>query len=132
MSPPPAEPKRNQAEARRVARHHYSYPGCCLCGQTVGEQIAHLDQNPANNHPDNLARLCHHHHWMFDIGLFSLDAIKLQRAHWEATKGKPTNAFMKDPGRNARPTRAKNGTDRELAPMALALRPLPNGALRRE
>jgi hypothetical protein len=129
MSPPPAEPKRNQAEARRVARHHYSYPGCCLCGQTVGEQIAHLDHNPANNHPDNLARLCHHHHWMFDIGLFSLDAIKLQRAHWEATKGKPTNAFMKDAGRKAAATRAEKGIGRDMALKAVATRRATNRAL---
>jgi predicted restriction endonuclease len=115
-----AEPKRNQAEARRVARLHYSHPGCCLCGQTVGEQIAHLDHNPANNDPDNLARLCHHHHWMYDIGLFSLSALKLQRAHWELTKGKPTNAFMKDAGRKAAVTRAAKGIGSEMALKAVA------------
>jgi len=42
MSPPPAEPKRNQTRARRVAQHHYSYPAAVCAGKTVGEQIAHF------------------------------------------------------------------------------------------
>lgn len=62
---------RNQAEARRIAKQIYPYPGCCLCGQTVGVELAHLDYRAENNDSDNLAWLCRHHHWMFDIGLFS-------------------------------------------------------------
>jgi HNH endonuclease len=116
------EPKRNQTKARRVVRLNYSYPGCCLCGQTVGEQIAHLDHNFANDDADNLARLCHHHHWMFDIGLFSLSALKLQRAHWELTRGKQTNAYMKDAGAKAAATRAEKGIGREMALKAVATR----------
>jgi len=43
-----------------------------------------------------------------------LEAVKLQRAHWEATKGKPTNAFMKDAGRKAAATRAEKGIGRAI------------------
>jgi hypothetical protein len=45
---------------------------CCLCfslsgdmGQKAG-QIAHLDQDPSNNNPDNLAWLCIPHHDQYD------------------------------------------------------------------
>ncbi len=41
------------------------------------------------------------HHWLVDIGLFSLEALKLQRAHWEKLKSVPTNEFMKDAGTEA-------------------------------
>ncbi len=102
------EKKRNQAEARRIAKFAYPYPGCCLCGQTVGEQLAHLDHEAANNDPDNLAWLCNHHHWMYDIGPFSLAALKVQRAHWQEMKGKRTNAFMKAAGKKAAAARAAN------------------------
>jgi hypothetical protein len=74
------QPKRQQIEARRIAKLAYPYPGCCLCGQTVGVELAHLDHNSANNDRDNLAWLCRHHHWMFDIGLFSIKAVKLRGA----------------------------------------------------
>ena len=114
--------RRNQTEARRIARLAYPYPGCCLCGQTVGEQIAHLDHDAGNNDPDNLALLCHHHHWMFDIGLFSLTALKAQRAHWQAMEGKCTNPFMKDAGKKAAATRAAKGIGHEMARKAVATR----------
>ncbi|WP_271518710.1 hypothetical protein [Bradyrhizobium sp. CCBAU 53380] len=51
------EKKRNQSEARRIADLTYPYPGCCLCGQTVGKGLAHLDHEASNNDPDNLAWL---------------------------------------------------------------------------
>ena len=45
---------------------------CCLCyglerdtGMKIG-QIAHLDQDPANNDPDNLVFLCFAHHDQYD------------------------------------------------------------------
>jgi HNH endonuclease len=113
---------RNQTEARRIARNAYPYPGCCLCGQSIGVELAHLDHNSENNDPDNLAWLCRHHHWMFDVGLFAIEAVKLQRAYWQAAKGTRTNAYMKDAGRKAAATRAKKGIGRELALKAVATR----------
>lgn len=105
-----AEKKRNQSEARRIAKIAYPHPGCCLCGQTIGEELAHLDHEASNNDPDNLARLCNHHHWMYDVGLFSSAALKLQRAHWQEMEGKRTNPFMKDAGKKAAATRAANAS----------------------
>ncbi|MCK1498655.1 HNH endonuclease [Bradyrhizobium sp. 188] len=119
------EKTRNQSEARRIAKLAYPYPGCCLCGQTVGEELAHLDHEASNNDPDNLAWLCNHHHWMYDVGLFSLAALKLQRAHWQQVKGKRTNAYMKDAGKKAAATRAANAAARirsEAARKAVATR----------
>lgn len=114
--------RRDQGNARRIAKLAYPHPGCCLCGQTVGIELAHLDYNPTNDDADNLAWLCRHHHWMFDIGLFSLKALKLQRAFWQATKGKRTNAYMKDAGSKAAQTRAEKGIGREIALKAVATR----------
>lgn len=114
--------KRDQTLARRVARAAYPYPGCCLCGQTVGVEIAHLDHNSANNEPDNLAWLCRHHHWLYDVGLFSIEALKLQRAFWQAAKGNRTNEYMKDAGQKAALTRAKLGIGHQIALKAVATR----------
>jgi HNH endonuclease len=91
-------------------------------GPTVGLELAHFDHNPANNDRDNLAWLCRHHHWMFDIGLFSIKAVKLQRDYWQVTKGKRTNVCMKDEGRKAALTRAQRGFGREMALKAVATR----------
>jgi hypothetical protein len=114
--------KRNQTEARRVAKLAYPHPGCCLCGQTVGVELAHLDHSSTNNYPDNLAWLCRHHHWMYDIGLFSCGALKAQREFWQAAKGERTNAYMKDAGRKAALTRAAKGIGRQIALSAAATR----------
>jgi hypothetical protein len=43
------ERKPNQGEARRIAKLAYPYPGCSLCGQTVSEELAHLDHEASNN-----------------------------------------------------------------------------------
>ncbi|WP_369719752.1 hypothetical protein AB8Z38_21075 [Bradyrhizobium sp. LLZ17] len=62
---------------------------------------------------------------MYDVGLFSIDALKLQRAHWQETKGKRTNAFMKDAGKKAAATRAANAAAKlrsEAARKAVATR----------
>jgi hypothetical protein len=103
---------------------HLARPGCCLSGQAVGLELAHLDHDSVNNDPANLAWLCRHHHWMFDVGLFSLEALKLQRAFWQTTKGKRTNAYMKDAGRKAAETRAAKGIGRAMALKAVETRPL--------
>jgi hypothetical protein len=99
--------ERDQREARRIAKLAYPYPGCCLCGHTVALELAHVDHNSGNNDPDNLTWLCRHHHWMFDVGLFDMEALKLQRTYWQSIKGKQTNAYMKDAGRKAAVTRAR-------------------------
>ncbi len=116
------EPKRNQNEARQIAKRAYPYPGCCLCGHTLGMELAHLDHKSANNSPNNLAFLCRHHHKMFDDGLFSTGALKLQRAFWQLTKGKRRHAYMKDAGRKAALTRAAKGIGRDMALKAAATR----------
>jgi len=64
--------------------------------------VAHLDQNAGNNDPDNLAFMCQTHHWMFDAGLYPIEAIKLLRSHWQSTGGVPSHkARMKDAGAKA-------------------------------
>jgi len=59
---------------------------------------------------------------MYDIGLFSITALKLQRDHWQKMKGKRTNAFMKDAGKKAAATRAAKGIGSEMAQKASATR----------
>jgi hypothetical protein len=57
-------PLRNTAHAKRVMAEHYPFKCCVICGIDLeyGIDIAHLDQNSANNDPDNLAWLCRTHH----------------------------------------------------------------------
>ena len=62
---------------------------------------------------------------MYDIGLFSVAALKLQRKHWQKTKGTPTNAYMKDAGKKAAASRLANVTAKwrsEAARKAVATR----------
>jgi|HubBroStandDraft_6_1064221.scaffolds.fasta_scaffold244006_3 hypothetical protein len=101
---------RNQNEARRVATATYEYRCCVICGLQLPAclTIAHLDQNGGNNDADNLAYLCGTHHWMYDAGLYPIEAIKLLRAHWQQTKGKPDHkARMKTAGADAARTRKR-------------------------
>jgi hypothetical protein len=107
--------RRNQAEARRIAKEHYPYPGCCLYRQTVGVELAHLDHRAENNDADNLAWLCRHHHRMFDVGLFSLKALKSQRDHWQTAKGEQTYVYMRDAGLKAAKTREPKGIGSKMA-----------------
>ena len=75
--------------------------------------VAHLDQKPGNNDPDNLAYLCGTHHWMYDAGLYPIDAVKRLREHWQKTKGKPDHkGRMKDAGVKAALTRKKSAAAR--------------------
>jgi hypothetical protein len=69
-------------------------------------QAAHLDHNPGNNAPGNLAWLCPTHHWMYDAHLYSIDAIKLLQAHWQKTGGKPDHS-------DKRPAAIKAGKTRK-------------------
>ena len=69
---------------------------------------AHLDHNAGNNTPDNLARLCPTHHWMYDAGLYPVEAIRSLQAHWQATLGRPDHkGRMKDAGAKAALTRKR-------------------------
>jgi len=43
---------------RRVPGRECSVPGC----DAVGCEVHHIDENPHNNNPDNLRRLCRRHH----------------------------------------------------------------------
>lgn len=108
--------RRNQAEARRVAMAAYAFRCCVVCGLQVPTSltVAHLDQSPDNNDPENLAFLCHTHHWMYDAGLYPIEAIKLLRAHWQQTMGKPSHkARMKDAGVKAATTRKRKAAARK-------------------
>jgi hypothetical protein len=95
---------RKQAVARRIAMGAYPFRCCVVCGLQIQTclMVAHLDQNAGNNDPDNLAFMCQTHHWMFDAGLYPIEAIKLLRSHWQSTGGVPSHkARMKDAGAKA-------------------------------
>ena len=102
---------RNQAQARRVANASYSFHCCAICGLQIATclQIAHLDHNAGNNQPDNLARLCPTHHWMYDTGFYPVEAVRLLQAHWQVTKANPDHKpRMKDAGAKAALTRKRS------------------------
>ena len=67
---------RNQGEARRVAREHYPFVCCVVCGLEIKTclTIAHLNHDAGNNDPDNLGYLCWTHHWMFDADFYPIEA----------------------------------------------------------
>ena len=76
--------------------------------------VAHLDQRGGNNDPDNLAYLCATHHWMYDAELYPMEAIKLLRAHWQKTEGKPNHSGrMKTAGVDAARTRKRKAAARK-------------------
>jgi len=111
---PPAS--RNQNEARRVAKVAYPFRCCVVCGLQIETclTIAHLDHNAGHNEPDNLAYLCQTHHWMYDAGLFPVDAIRLLRTHWQETKGIPDHKpRMKTAGADAARTRKRKAIARK-------------------
>ncbi|MGD9615582.1 MAG: HNH endonuclease signature motif containing protein [Alphaproteobacteria bacterium] len=107
---------RKQGEARRIAGEHYPFRCCVVCGLQLPASltVAHLDHRPGNNDPDNLAYLCGTHHWMYDAGLYPIDAIKRLREHWQNTQGKPDHKErMKDAGVKAALTRKKSAAARK-------------------
>lgn len=107
---------RSQPEARRVLNLHYPFKCCAVCGLQISTclTVAHLDHDAGNNAPDNLARLCQTHHWMYDSGLYPLEAIMLLQAHWQITKGVPDHkARMKDAGAKAALTRKRSAAARK-------------------
>ena len=120
---------RNQVEARRVIDAAYPFRCCAVCGLQVATclQIAHLDHNAGNNDPDNLARLCPTHHWMYDSGLYPVEAIRLLQAHWQSTEGKPDHkGRMKDAGVKVALTRKRRAAARK----AVATRQANNAAIK--
>src|SRR5512147_2220556 len=95
---------RKQSEARQVLDAAYPFKCCAVCGLQLAAclTIAHLDHNAGNNAPDNLARLCQTHHWMYDAGLYPIKAIQLLQEHWQLTCGKADHKpRMKDAGAKA-------------------------------
>jgi len=107
---------RRQGEAYKEAAIAYPMQCCVVCGLQIATciTVAHLDQQAANNSPDNLAFLCWTHHWMYDAGLYPISAIKLLRTHWQETKGVPSHkARMKDAGAKAAQTRKRRATARK-------------------
>ncbi|MBR1141680.1 hypothetical protein [Bradyrhizobium sp. AUGA SZCCT0431] len=117
----PTALRRNQSDARRIARAAYPHPGCCICDNQHVE-LAHLDHDPLNNDPDNLAWLCPTDHHRFDRGLIPLDGLKSFRAHQQRVKGKKTTLYMKDAGSKAAASRAALGIGSEIARKAHATR----------
>ena len=107
---------RKQHEARAVAEQEYPFKCCVICGMQLSTalNVAHLDHQPGNNDADNLAWLCGTHHWMFDCGLYPIEAVKLMRAHWKDTEGKPSHAArMKQAGPKAAATRKRSASARK-------------------
>jgi hypothetical protein len=108
----------------------YPFRWCAVCGLQIETclQVAHLDQDASNNAPDNLARLCPTHHWMYDAGLYPVEAIRLLQAHWQETKGVSDHkARMKDAGPKAARKRKHRAAGRKAAETRL-LRRKPRGA----
>jgi predicted restriction endonuclease len=118
---------RSQGEARRVLNEHYPFKCCAVCGLQLATclTVAHLDHDASNNAPDNLARLCQTHHWMYDAGLYPIEAIRLLQAHWQTIRGEPSHkARMKDAGAKAALTRKRSAAARK----AVATRKLRAGS----
>lgn len=66
---------------------YFSDHTCCICGQPGPPNIHHIDENPANNNPENLAVLCLLHHNQAHVtGGFarqlSKDSIRKYRDEW--------------------------------------------------
>ncbi len=104
-------PGRRGGRARKVADDTYPYRCCVVCGTIIETvlDVAHLDNDPTNDDPDNLAFLCKTHHWMYDVGLYPIRAVKLLRSHWQKTHGEPDHSIrMKDAGEKAAATRRRS------------------------
>ena len=116
MTEPAAPKTRDQAAARRVLDEKCPFKCCVVCGLQIETclTVAHLDQDPINNSPDNLARLCQTHHWMYDASLYPIEAIRLLQAHWQRTEGLPDHSGrMKDAGAKAALTRKRRAAARK-------------------
>jgi hypothetical protein len=114
-----ADDGRNQREARRVLLAHSArFHGCAVCGIELDAilVVAHLDNNPSNNDPDNLAWLCPTHHWMTDHKLYEVETIKALRDNWQVTAGRPDHGdVMKDAGPKSAAARRRSNAERRRA-----------------
>ncbi len=103
--------RRHSARTRKIAAEAYDYRCCVICGlrQDGVLDVAHLNQDPTDDNPENLTFLCKSHHRMFDMGLYPVEAVKLLRAHWQVTRGEPNQGiYMKDAGKKAARTRRRS------------------------
>ena len=108
------KPKRDSHGARKTASEHYPYMCCAVCGMTTALDVCHLDNDRSNNQPDNLVYLCKTHHWMFDGGLYPIEAVKMLRNNWQKTEGKlDTKIRMKGAGEKAALTRKRKAAARK-------------------
>jgi hypothetical protein len=101
---------RRQHHARRALEATTVYKCCAICGETreMILDVAHLNNDPSNNDPDNLAWLCKNHHRMVDDGLYPIEIVTKLRAEWNRHQGvgNPTR-WMKDAGAQAARTRKR-------------------------
>ncbi|SNT23892.1 MULTISPECIES: HNH endonuclease [unclassified Azospirillum] len=107
-------------KARQIcANHHAVY--CAICGLTQMSvlDVAHLDNQPGNDEPDNLAWLCKTHHRMLDCGLYPMAGVKMLRDHWTAwhqAGAKPDHGlYIKDGAIKAAKTRRASEIARRAA-----------------
>jgi len=116
MSPTYLPIVRRQTEAHHVLNKHYPFKCCAVCGLQLPTclTVAHLNHDASNNAPENLARLCHTHHWMYDAGLYPIGAIKDLQAHWQTVRGEADHkARMKDAGAKSALTRKRRAAARK-------------------
>ena len=92
---------------RNIAFEAYPEEACAYCGFGIRAilEVAHLDQNRANNSADNLAVLCPTCHKMHDIGLIPTAIILLMR---DQKKDPNWLLRMKDAATKAATTRKAN------------------------
>lgn len=88
-------PKKVASQVLIANRH-----ACCLCQNTL-VQIHHIDEDPSNNHPSNLAILCHEHHDQasMQLGLskkLGSDEIREYKRQWEAKCAADIQALSRD------------------------------------
>lgn len=53
-----ALPVNSPKSSRQRARHAVPFAPCAICGRSDYTEVHHIDQNPMNNSPKNLVRLC--------------------------------------------------------------------------
>jgi hypothetical protein len=73
---------------------------CCIC-QSFQVQLHHIDEDPANNDPENIAALClpHHDQASMQIGLSKKirpEEIRRYKADWEARCAADIEALARD------------------------------------
>ena len=77
--------------SRKVALAHYSQAmdRCWFCGLDIPGvlEVAHIDQDRANDHPDNLAILCPTCHRLLDVGVIArAEIIQAKAEHLDGRR----------------------------------------------